>query len=86
MVITTGTKIAETRSAMRCTGAFEPWAASSRRTISASFVLAPTLVTNTTSVPWPLIAAPTTSSPGATSTGTDSPVSRGQVDPGRALP
>ena len=48
---------------------------SRRRTISASLVLAPTVVTNTTSRPWPLIDAPTTSLPGPTSTGTDSPVS-----------
>ena len=38
-------------------------------------VRGPTLVATTTSRPWPLIEAPTTSSPGPTSTGTDSPVS-----------
>ena len=75
MSITTGTKIDEIRSASRCTGALEPWAVSSNRTISDSFVLAPTSVTSTVSRPCPLIDAPTTSLPGATSTGTDSPVS-----------
>ena len=75
MSSTTGTKIDETRSASRWTGAFDPCAASSSRTISDSFVLAPTFVTNTTSRPCPLIDAPTTSLPGPTSTGTDSPVS-----------
>ncbi len=72
---TNGTKIAETRSAIRWIGAFEPWACSSRRTISASLVFGPTAVTKTTSRPCPLMAAPTTSSPGSTSTGIDSPVS-----------
>ncbi len=38
-------------------------------------MFAPTFVTNTTNLPWPLIDAPTTSLPGPTSTGTDSPVS-----------
>ena len=38
MSITTGTKIDETRSASRWTGAFDPWADSSSRTISDSFV------------------------------------------------
>ena len=71
---TAGTKTAEMRSASCCTGAFEPCARSSDRTMPASAVLAPTVVTNTTSLPLPLIDAPTTSSPGPTSTGTDSPV------------
>ena len=45
--ITTGTKIAETRSASRCTGALPDWAASTRRAICASAVSAPTLVART---------------------------------------
>ena len=75
IAITIGTKTEDTRSASRCTGALEPCADCRSRTISASLVFAPTLVTNTTSRPWPLTDAPTTSSPGPTSTGTDSPVS-----------
>ena len=49
--ITTGTKIAETRSASRCTGAFPDCASSTRRAIWASAVSAPTLVARTTSRP-----------------------------------
>ena len=45
------------------------------RPISARRAWVPVLVTKTTSRPWPLMDAPTTSSPGPTSTGTDSPVS-----------
>ena len=49
--ITTGTKIAETRSASRCTGALPDCAASTRRAIWASAVSAPTLVARTTRRP-----------------------------------
>ena len=73
--ITTGTNTAETRSASRCTGALPDCAVSTRRAICASWVSAPTRVARTTSRPPALTVAPTTSSPGPTSTGTDSPVS-----------
>ncbi len=75
MPSTTGTNTPATRSASRCTGALEPWAASTRRTIWARAVSAPTRVARTTSRPSRLTVAPVTSSPGPTSTGTDSPVS-----------
>ena len=51
------------------------WASSTSRAIWASWVSAPTRVARTTSRPPTLTVAPTTSSPGPTSTGTDSPVS-----------
>ena len=73
--ITTGTKTPETRSASRCTRALPFWASSTRRAIWASWVSAPTRVAATTSRPPALTVAPTTASPGPTSTGTDSPVS-----------
>ena len=73
---TTGTKIDETRSASCWTFAFDPCAAWSDRTISARVACSPLRVTKTTSRPCPLTEAPMTSSPGPTSTGTDSPVSR----------
>ena len=72
--ITIGTNTAEMRSARRCTGALPDWASSTRRAICASWVSAPTRVARTISRPWALIVAPVTSSPGATSTGTLSPV------------
>ena len=72
--ITIGTKTALTRSASRCTGAFPVWASVTRRAIWASAVSSPTRVARTTRRPPTLIVAPTTSSPGPTSTGTDSPV------------
>ena len=74
--MTTGTKMAETRSAMRCTFALPVWASSTRRPRRASSVSAPTRVTSTTRRPLALMVAPTTRSPTVTSTGTDSPVSR----------
>ena len=73
--MTTGTKIAETRSASRCTGAFPDWASSTRRAICASAVSAPTLVARTTSRPYVLTTDPARMDPTPTSTGTDSPVS-----------
>ena len=75
MRATAGTKMAEMRSARRCTGALEPWASSTRRTIWARAVSAPTAVARRVSVPSALMVAPATLSPGFLSTGTDSPVS-----------
>ena len=64
MSITTGTKIDETRSASPGPAPSSPGptptAGRSRRASCST----PTLVTNTTSRPWPLIDAPTTSLPG----------------------
>jgi hypothetical protein len=51
MTITIGTKIPDTRSARRCTGAFPDWASSTSRAIWASAVSAPTLVARTASRP-----------------------------------
>ena len=70
-----GTKIPEMRSARRCTWALPFWASSTRRAICASWVSEPTRVARTTRRPPALTVAPTTVSPGPTSTGTDSPVS-----------
>ena len=78
--MTTGTNTAETRSARRCTGALPDWASSTRRAIWASWVSAPIRVARTTSRPPALTVAPTTGSPGPTSTGTLSPVSSEVVD------
>ena len=75
IAITTGTKTPETRSASRCTGALPDCASVTSRAICASAVSAPTFVARTTSRPPALTVAPTTSSPGCFSTGTDSPVS-----------
>ena len=72
---TIGTKIPDTRSASRCTSALPCWASSTSRAIWASWVSAPTRVARTSSRPPALTVAPTTGSPGPTSTGTDSPVS-----------
>ena len=73
--ITIGTKMPETRSASRCTGALPDWASVTSRAIWASAVSVPTLVARTTRRPPALTVAPATSSPGCFSTGTDSPVS-----------
>ena len=73
--MTIGTNTAEMRSASRCTGALPVCASSTRRAIWASLVSAPTRVARTTSRPPALTVAPMTASPGATSTGTGSPVS-----------
>ena len=51
MASTAGTNRAETRSARRCTGAFEPCAAATWRTIAASSVDAPTAVASQRSGP-----------------------------------
>ena len=72
---TIGTKIADTRSASRCTGAFDPCASATRRAICASAVSLPTPVASTTRRPEALTVAPNTESSTVTSAGTDSPVS-----------
>ncbi len=72
---TMGTNTADTRSARRCTGALPACASATRRAIWASWVSDPIRVARTTSRPPALTVAPTTSSPGPTSTGTGSPVS-----------
>ena len=74
MAMAAGTNTEETRSARRCTAARLPWASSTRRMIWARAVSAPTRVASTTSEPEVLMVAPITSSPGAISTGTGSPV------------
>ena len=74
--MTIGTKTAETRSASRCTRALPVCASSTSRAVCASCVSAPTRVARTTSRPPTLTVAPATASPGPTSTGTLSPVSR----------
>ena len=73
--MTTGTKMPETRSARRWTGALPDWASVTRRAIWASAVSAPTFVARTIRRPPAFTEAPATSSPGCFSTGTDSPVS-----------
>ncbi len=74
--ITIGTKMPATRSASRCTWALPIWASFTSRAIWASAVSAPTRVASTTRRPPALTVAPATTSPGPTSTGTGSPVSR----------
>ena len=73
--ITTGTKTPDTRSASRCTSALPFCACSTSRAICASWVDSPTRVARTTIRPPEFTVAPTTASPGPTSTGTGSPVS-----------
>jgi len=77
--ITTGTNTAEIRSASRCTGALPFCASCTSLAICASWVSEPTRVARTTSRPPAFTVAPTTGSPGPTSTGTDcaSPVNEG---------
>ena len=72
---TRGTNQAETRSARRCSGTLAPCASSTRRTIWASAVSAPTAVARRTMLPVRLIVAPMTVSPVVLSTGRLSPVS-----------
>ena len=72
---TIGTKTADTRSASRWASAFPVWASSTSRPRRASSVSDPMRVTSMTSRPPTFTVAPTTRSPTATSTGTDSPVS-----------
>ena len=73
--MTTGTNTAEIWSASRWTGALPFWASVTSRAIWARAVSAPTRVARTTRRPPALTVAPVTASPGATSTGTGSPVS-----------
>lgn len=72
---TTGTKTAEIRSARRWAAALPLCASSTSLAIRASRVSEPTLVASTTSRPETFRVAPVTESPGAVSTGRDSPVS-----------
>ena len=71
---TIGTKMPESRSARRCASALPDCASSTSRAICASWVSAPMRVARTMTRPPALTVAPATSSPGPTSTGTDSPV------------
>ena len=73
--MTTGTKTPEIRSASRWTSVLPCCASSTSRASCASRVSRPTRVARTTRRPPALTVAPVTSSPGPTSTGTDSPVS-----------
>ena len=73
--ITVGTKTAEIRSASRCAAALPFCASWTSFAIRDSWVSAPTRVARTTRRPEVFTVAPVTASPGATSTGTDSPVS-----------
>ena len=73
--MTIGTKTPEMVSASRCACALPVCASSTSRAIWASWVWDPTWVARTTRRPPTLVVAPTTRSPGPTSTGTDSPVS-----------
>ncbi len=71
---TTGTKTAETRSARRWIRAFPVCASSTSAAMRARRVSSPTRVARTSRRPPALRVAPVTSSPGPTSTGSDSPV------------
>ena len=72
---TTGTKYPATTSARRAIGALPACAASTKRTICISSASPPTRVARTMSAPAPLRLPPVTASPGALTTGSDSPVS-----------
>jgi hypothetical protein len=72
--MTIGTNTPLTRSASRCTAALPFWASSTSLAICASWVSAPTRSARTSSRPAALSVPPITGSPGATSTGTGSPV------------
>ena len=73
--MTTGTNTAEIRSARRATGALVACARATVRLMEASTVSAPTWVARASRRPVVFTVAPVSSSPGPTSTGTDSPVS-----------
>ena len=73
--MTTGTKTAETRSARRWIGAFDPCACCTSWMIRESTVSGPTRSTRMRSAPFRLSVAPTTVAPGAFETGIGSPVS-----------
>ena len=74
MPITTGTNTPATRSASFAMGALEEAASSTRRIIWARVVSCPTRVARTVRTPERLMEAEITVSPGALSTGMDSPV------------
>src|SRR3954454_19463173 len=71
---TIGTKIPEIKSAIRCIGAFEPWASSTILIICDKAVSFPTFVALIFKNPFLLIVAPMTLSPTVLSIGTLSPV------------
>ena len=73
---TTGTKIAETRSTSRWTGALLACAFSTRAMMRARTDFSPVAVVSTRNRPSPLMEPPATGSPGVFSTGRLSPVSR----------
>ena len=75
MAQTTGTKIAATWSASRCTGAFEPCACSTMRMMPESRVWLPTPVALALSNPEPFTVAANSLSPGPFATGRLSPLS-----------
>ena len=75
MTITAGTNQAAMTSARRAMGGLEPCACSTRRTICASAVSAPTLVARKVNDPVVFMVAPITSSPARLVTGIGSPVS-----------
>ena len=100
MTQTTGTKIAEMRSASRCTGAFDPCASATSRMMPANSVCSPTPVARQRSMPSALAVAAKTLSPGRLATGRLSPVniaslmldapsrispSTGTLSPGRTM-
>jgi hypothetical protein len=74
--ITPGTNTAAIRSASRCAPALVPCAWLTRRVICASSVSEPSRVARTTSRPLMFTVAPVTWSPGPTSNGIDSPMTR----------
>ena len=82
---TAGTNQAETWSASRCIGAWEPWASSTRRMIWARVLSAPTASARTTRVPVRFAVAPMTWSPGRLSTGDGLAGEHRLVDRGRAV-
>ena len=71
---TVGTKMLETLSATRCTGAFVACASRTSLAMRANVVSEPTRVARTNNRPFWLTVADVTGSPGSTSTGTLSPV------------
>ena len=73
--ITAGTNTAETLSASCWTGAFDPWASATRRTIPASMVSRPTPVARQRRRPSPFTVAANTLAPARFATGMLSPVS-----------
>ena len=81
---TAGTNTAQIRSASRWMPALPAWACSTIVIRWASWVSAPTLSARTTRRPVSAIVPPVTASPGAASTGTDSPGHRAAVHRGLA--